>query len=108
MPVVTFVTADGDRIDIDAPEETSVRDVAIGHMVEGIVGECGGNCSCATCHVIIEDDWYEQVGEPHTLERDLLSFLDNVTPTSRLSCQIRTSDVLDGLVVQVPPQQQRS
>jgi len=59
----------------------------------------------STCHVIVDADWFDRVGDPHQLEADLLSFLDNVTPTSRLSCQLRLTDALDGLVVQVPKQQ---
>jgi len=103
MPKITFVLVDGERMDVEAATDSTVRDMAIGHLVEGIIGECGGNCSCATCHVIVDTDWFSKVGEPHQLEADLLSFLDNVTPTSRLSCQLRMTEAIDGLVVQIPP-----
>lgn len=108
MAVVTFLLSDGTRVDVDAVSGSTVRDMAVGHMVDGIVGECGGNCSCATCHVIVDPDWFERVGEPHSLELDLLSFLDDATATSRLSCQLRVSDSLDGLVLHIPHQQRES
>ncbi len=107
MPVVKFLLVDGSHVEVEATADSSVRDAAVGHMIEGIVGECGGNCSCATCHVIVDADWYERVGEPHSLELDLLSFLDDTTPTSRLSCQLRLSESLDGLVLRIPDKQRQ-
>lgn len=108
MAVVTFLHNDGTGVEVEAIAGSTIRDMAVGHMIDGIVGECGGNCSCATCHVIVDPDWYERVGEPHSLERDLLSFLDDATPTSRLSCQLRVSDSLDGLVLRIPNQQRET
>ena len=102
MPSVTFVLCSGEEILVNVSQGTSVRDAAVGHFVDGIDGDCGGNCSCATCHVHVDADWYTRVGTPHELESDLLSLLDNTADHSRLSCQIRLTDELDGLKVYVP------
>ncbi len=80
-------------------------EAAIAHNVPGIVAECGGACSCATCHVYVEDEWTERVGGPSEMEEDMLDFAFDVRPTSRLSCQIRLTDEMDGLVLHVPEEQ---
>ena len=77
-------------------------EVALQHGVEGIDGECGGACSCATCHVHIEDDWLGTVGVACGDEADLLSEIEERRPNSRLACQIKISDALDGIRVKVP------
>jgi ferredoxin, 2Fe-2S len=71
----------------------------------GIVAECGGACSCATCHVHVDEAWSEKVGPPSPMEEDMLDFAFDVRPTSRLSCQIKVTDELDGLIVRTPAQQ---
>jgi 2Fe-2S ferredoxin len=80
-------------------------EAAIANTVPGIVAECGGACSCATCHVYVDDEWTEKVGGPSEMEEDMLDFAFDVRPTSRLSCQIRLTDELDGLVLHVPEEQ---
>jgi 2Fe-2S ferredoxin len=77
-------------------------EVALQHGVEGIDGECGGACSCATCHVHIEDDWLDTVGVARGDEADLLSDVEERRANSRLACQIKISDALDGIRVKVP------
>ncbi|MEL6872185.1 MAG: 2Fe-2S iron-sulfur cluster-binding protein, partial [Pseudomonadota bacterium] len=67
--------------------------------------ECGGACACATCHVYVGDEWAEKVGKPSDMEEDMLDFAFDVRETSRLSCQIKVTDELDGLVVHVPEKQ---
>ena len=67
--------------------------------------ECGGACSCATCHVHVDEAWKEKVGSPSPMEEDMLDFAFDVKPTSRLSCQIKVTEELDGLVVHTPAQQ---
>ena len=71
----------------------------------GIEAECGGACACATCHVYVDEAFKEIVGEPEPMEEDMLDFAYEVRPTSRLSCQIRVRDELDGLTVTVPERQ---
>jgi 2Fe-2S ferredoxin len=78
---------------------------AIRQSVPGIEAECGGACACATCHVYVDDAWTEIVGKPAAMEEDMLDFAFDVRPNSRLSCQIKVTDALDGLVVSVPERQ---
>jgi 2Fe-2S ferredoxin len=70
-----------------------------------VAAECGGACACATCHVYIDEAWRAKVGEPSPMEEDMLDFGYDVRPNSRLSCQIKVSDELDGLVVRTPEKQ---
>ena len=73
--------------------------------ISGIEGACGGFCSCATCHVYVDDAWIAATGQAEPMEEDMLDFAFNVRPGSRLSCQIRVRDELDGLIVRTPARQ---
>jgi 2Fe-2S ferredoxin len=106
MPHVTYISPDGTHTTLEARDGESVMEVAVKNGVRGIVAECGGACSCATCHVYVEPGFREVVGEVNDLEDDMLDGaeaerLDN----SRLSCQIKMRDQLDGLVVRIAPKQ---
>lgn len=105
MTKITFVTADGERIETQAETGATVMETAIINAVPGIVAECGGACTCATCHVYVDDAWTETVGGPSHMEEDMLDFAFDVREQSRLSCQIKVRDQLDGLVVHVPKRQ---
>ncbi len=105
MTKITFVEADGTRHETDAENGSSVMEAALGAGVPGIVAECGGACTCATCHVYVDEDWSEKAGAPSAMEEDMLDFAFEVNSNSRLSCQITVTDELDGLVVHVPRQQ---
>ncbi len=105
MAKITFVTFDGARIEANAENGSTVMENAIRNAVPGIDAECGGACACATCHVYVDEDWTSVAGEPETMEEDMLDFAYDVRPNSRLSCQIRVSDDLDGLIVHVPERQ---
>jgi 2Fe-2S ferredoxin len=107
MPKVTYIQHDGSSQTIDVPVGENVMRGALYNGVDGIVGECGGGLSCATCHCYVDDAWAGKVGEPVLQEeRDLLEGVAaERTPTSRLSCQIFVSDELDGLVVHLPENQ---
>ncbi|HLL28340.1 MAG TPA: 2Fe-2S iron-sulfur cluster-binding protein [Xanthobacteraceae bacterium] len=105
MPKITFIEHDGNKRTVDAEVGSTVMENAIRNGVPGIVAECGGACSCATCHVHVDEAWKEKVGPPSPMEEDMLDFAFDVKPTSRLSCQIKMSDELDGLVVRTPAQQ---
>ena len=88
----------------DAGDGLSLMEVAKRHSVEGIMADCGGMCSCATCHVFIDPDWWERVGPPDDVEFAMLDMVSDVSqPTSRLSCQIKLSPALDGLRATVAP-----
>ncbi|WAJ30673.1 2Fe-2S iron-sulfur cluster-binding protein [Antarcticirhabdus aurantiaca] len=105
MTKLTFIAFDGTRFDIDAPNGSTAMENAIRNDVPGIDAECGGACACATCHVYVDEAWREIVGDPEPMEEDMLDFAFDVRPNSRLSCQIRISDKLDGLVLSVPERQ---
>jgi ferredoxin, 2Fe-2S len=105
MPKITYIEHDGNERTVDAEVGSTVMETAIRNSVPGIVAECGGACSCATCHVHVDEAWSEKVGPPSPMEEDMLDFAFDVRPTSRLSCQIKVSDALDGLIVRTPAQQ---
>lgn len=107
MPKVTYIEHSGVEHVVDVPLGENVMRGALYNGVEGIVGECGGGLSCATCHCYVDGAWSAKVGGPATqAEEELLeSAACPVRPTSRLSCQIEMSDALDGLVVRLPESQ---
>ena len=105
MPRAILKAADGTVHRIEAAESESLMRAAVRHGIEGIVAECGGECACATCHVYVDEAWREKVGGPSPMEEDMLDFGYDVRPNSRLSCQIKVTDELDGLVVSTPDKQ---
>lgn len=105
MTKIVYVQHDGSEIETEAENGSTVMETAIRNGVTGIVAECGGACTCATCHVYVDEDWFDVVGEPSPMEEDMLDFAYDVRPTSRLSCQIKVRDELDGLKVEVPVRQ---
>ncbi|EAS50241.1 ferredoxin [Aurantimonas manganoxydans SI85-9A1] len=105
MPKLVFLTPEGERFEIDAPNGTTAMENAVKHDVPGIEAECGGACACATCHVYVDEAWTAKTGEPEPMEEDMLDFAYEPQPNSRLSCQIKMRDDLDGLVLTVPAQQ---
>ena len=105
MTKISLIAFDGTRFDVDAENGSTVMENAIRNSVPGIEAECGGACACATCHVYVDEKWTEAVGAPEAMEEDMLDFAFDVRPTSRLSCQIKVRDDLDGLVVHVPERQ---
>ena len=105
MAIITFIQPDGTEQVVDAQNGMTVMEEAKKNMVEGIEAECGGACACATCHVFVDEAWFERTGGPSEMEEDMLDFAFDVRPTSRLSCQIKVTDALDGLVLRVPEKQ---
>ena len=105
MVKVTFIEFDKTEHTIDAENEMSLMEVAIQNGVPGIDADCGGACACATCHVYIDSNWIDKTGTAEQMEQDMLVFAFDVTDQSRLSCQIKVSDDLDGLVVNLPEKQ---
>jgi 2Fe-2S ferredoxin len=104
MPKVIYFDAAGSEYVIDAAVGDSVMAAAVRSGVPGIIGECGGNSSCATCHVWVREDFLQLVGPPGDFEDDLLDLaVSERRDTSRLSCQVQVTEVLDGLTVDVPP-----
>ena len=105
MAKVTFVQPDGTRQEVEAEPGLTVMEAAKLNNVPGIEAECGGACACATCHVYVEAAWREKTGKPSSMEEDMLDFAFDVREESRLSCQMKVSSELDGLVVRVPGKQ---
>ncbi|CAG1004151.1 MAG: (2Fe-2S)-binding protein [Rhizobiaceae bacterium] len=105
MAKITFIASDGTTYNVEAENGSTVMENAIRNAVPGIEAECGGACACATCHVYVDEAWTDVVGEPEAMEEDMLDFAYDVRPNSRLSCQIKVRDALDGLVVRVPERQ---
>ena len=105
MAKITFIDKDGVSRTVDAEDGSTVMETALRNDVPGIEAECGGACACATCHVYVEEGWFAKLGKPEQIEEDMLDFAHDVRPTSRLSCQIRVSKDIDGLVVTTPDQQ---
>lgn len=105
MAKITFIDQSGERRTVEAEPGSTVMENAIKNDIPGIDAECGGACSCATCHVYVDEAWREAVGGPQPMEEDMLDFAFDVRPNSRLSCQIKVTPALDGLVVATPERQ---
>ena len=95
MPTVTYIEASGQRHEVNLDSGTNLMQGAVDNMIDGTVAECGGSCSCATCHCYIEESWSSKVEPASEIEKE----------NSRLSCQINVTDSLDGLVVHLPESQ---
>ena len=105
MAKIHFVDHTGETRTVEIEEGATVMEAAIRNDIPGIEAECGGACACATCHVYVEEAWREKVGPPSPMEEDMLDFAFDVKENSRLSCQIKVTDALDGLVVRTPERQ---
>lgn len=105
MPHVIFIEDNGTEHKIEGEEGLSVMEAAINNMVPGIDGDCGGACACATCHVFVDPEWVSKLAPQDDMEKSMLEFAEGVVDTSRLACQIKLSDTLDGLIVRLPESQ---
>jgi 2Fe-2S ferredoxin len=99
---IRFIEHNGKQHEVNAANGMSVMNAAIDNLVPGIDADCGGECSCATCHVIVDEKWMKVVGQPSDQEESMLDMNPERHKNSRLSCQIKVRDELDGLVVQLP------
>ncbi|MDX8356409.1 2Fe-2S iron-sulfur cluster-binding protein [Sphingopyxis terrae] len=102
MPKVKFIEADGHVLEVDVDVGCSVMEAARQADIPSISADCGGACSCATCHVYVAPAWRARIGEPNALEADMLETVDNPGEGSRLSCQIVVTQELDGIECLVP------
>lgn len=105
MPKIVFVQPDGSQQTIDAADGQSIMEAATNNLVPGIVADCGGGCSCATCHVYVDDAWVAKLQPADEIEQAMLEGAIDPNERSRLSCQLRMSATLDGIVVHVPAAQ---
>ena len=101
MVNITFIEPQGERKSVQADEGLTIMEVAVRNGIAGIAAECGGQCSCATCHVYIDDAFLIAVGVPGDDEADMLDFSDKKRPNSRLGCQVEVVSQLDGMTVEV-------
>ena len=105
MAKIAFIQPDGSRQVVVAEPGVTVMEAAKLNLVAGIEAECGGACACATCHVYVDEAWVTKTGKPSEMEEDMLDFAFDVRAQSRLSCQIKVTEDLDGLLVKVPHKQ---
>ena len=105
MPKITFIDFSGSSRTVEAEVGATVMETAVSNNIPGIEAECGGACACATCHVYVDEAWRAKVGEPSPMEEDMLDFGYDVRANSRLSCQIKVTEELNGLIVRTPERQ---
>lgn len=106
MPKVKYIEHGTEKEhDVDVANGMTIMEGALKFAVPGLEGDCGGSCACATCHVYLDGDWFEKAGPRDELEADMLDFAFDITEQSRLACQIKMSDELDGIVVKMPERQ---
>jgi 2Fe-2S ferredoxin len=105
MARITYIEFDGTEHVVDVSSSFTVMEGAVKNNVPGIDADCGGACACATCHVYTDEAWVEKTGAASAMEVSMLEFAEDVKPNSRLSCQIKVTDALEGLVVRMPESQ---
>ena len=105
MAKITYIQHDGTEHVVEVKPGLTVMEGAVKNNVPGIDADCGGACACATCHVYVDQAWKDKTGSPSVMEESMLDFAEGVDPTSRLSCQIKVTAELDGLIVRMPEHQ---
>ena len=105
MAKITYIEHNGAEHTIDVKTGLSVMEGAVKNNIPGIDADCGGACACATCHVYVKEEWLEKTGTRSAMEESMLDFAEGVEANSRLSCQIKVTDALEGLVVTMPESQ---
>ena len=105
MPKITYIEHNGKSHEIEVSNELSVMEGALQNNIPGIDADCGGSCACATCHVYVDEKWFDKLPKKESAEEDMLDMAYEPKKNSRLSCQITVEDGLDGLVVKMPSKQ---
>ena len=105
MPKITYIEHTGKSHSVEVPKELSVMEGAIQNNIPGIDADCGGSCACATCHVYVEEKWFDKLPKKEDAEQDMLDMAFEPQKYSRLACQITVTDKLNGLVVKMPSKQ---
>ena len=105
MVKATFIEHNGTEHTVNIRSELSLMEGALANGVPGIDADCGGSCACATCHVIVAAEWFSRSGERSDMEEAMLDFANEPQETSRLSCQIKVTEDLDGIIVHLPEAQ---
>ena len=105
MSKITYIEYNGKSHTIDVAKGLSVMEGAVQNNIPGIDADCGGSCACATCHVYVDEKWFDKLEKKEVAEEDMLDMAFEPNKFSRLTCQITASDDLDGLVVKMPSKQ---
>ena len=105
MPKITYIEHNGKSHTVEVPKELSVMEGAVQNNIPGIDADCGGSMACATCHVYVDNKWFNRLKKKEEGEEDMLDMAFEPKKFSRLSCQLMVSDDLDGLVVNLPAKQ---
>ena len=105
MPKITYIEHNGKSHKIEVANGLTVMEGAVQNNIPGIDADCGGSCSCATCHVYVDEKWFNKLGKKESTEEDMLDVAYQTKKFSRLSCQITVEDKLDGMVVKMPLKQ---
>ncbi|MDX9698733.1 MAG: 2Fe-2S iron-sulfur cluster-binding protein [Rhodocyclaceae bacterium] len=105
MLKIVFVEHNGNRHEVEAEAGLSIMQVAVNNLLPGILADCGGTCSCATCHAYVDDDWFGRLPLPSEDEQMMLEGALEQRPNSRLTCQVMTAEHLDGAVFHLPASQ---
>ena len=105
MPKIKYIEHNGKHHDIDVPNGLTIMEGAVQNNIPGIDADCGGSCACATCHVYVEEKWFDKLPKKEISEEDMLDMAFEPKKFSRLACQITVEDKLDGLVVKMPSKQ---
>ena len=105
MPKITYIEHNGKSHEIEVANGLSVMEGAVQNNIPGIDADCGGSCACATCHVYVDEKWFEKLQKKENAEQDMLDMAFEPKKFSRLACQITATDELDGLVVKMPSKQ---
>lgn len=105
MPKIIFVEPDGNERSVDAQQGQSIMEAAVQNGVKGIDADCGGACSCATCHGYVDMGWLDRIDPPDSVELDMLDFAYMRGEGSRLTCQIKVTDQMDGFLIRLPESQ---
>lgn len=102
MGKITFISHDNTEHLVDLEAGSSLMQTAVNNAIPGIDADCGGSCACGTCHVIIASQWFNKTGTPGDTEKQMLEMTPECAETSRLACQVITTEVMDGMVVRLP------
>jgi 2Fe-2S ferredoxin len=105
MPKITYIEHNGTKHTVEVPLGLTVMEGAVNNNIPGIDADCGGACACSTCHVYVDPDWVGKLPEREDMEADMLDFAFEPNERSRLTCQVKVTPALEGLVVQMPEKQ---
>lgn len=102
MGKITFIEHDNTEHVVEFEAGTTLMRLALDNAVPGIDGDCGGECACGTCHMIVAHQWFDKTGAVNDNEEQMLSLTPERERTSRLGCQVKTTEAMDGMVVRMP------